>query len=204
MKYYDITRGLTNDILVYPGEISPEFTQKDAGNYLISTLHISSHTGTHIDAPAHYLKTGDTIDTIPLESLIGSCRVIDLISQEGIIQEESIEGRLGNETRILLRTSFSGKRTFSQPYPSLGRDAAEYLISQGVRCVGIDSPSIESYHCDGSVHRCLLSHGCIIIELLDLSDVPEGVYELMALPIKLIGLDGAPARVILKSNEGVE
>lgn len=204
MKYYDITRGLTNDMLVYPGDISPEFTQKDAGNYLISTLHISSHTGTHIDAPAHYLKTGDTIDTIPLESLIGSCRVIDLISQEAIIQKESLEGRLGKESRVLFRTSFSGKKAFTQLYPSLSLDAAEYLVSRGVRCVGIDSPSIESYHCDGSVHRCLLSHGCIIIELLELTGVPEGVYEMMALPIKLIGLDGAPARVILTGNGGCD
>ena len=204
MKYYDVTRGLTNDMLVYPGDLHPEFHQEDAGNYLISSLLLSSHTGTHIDAPAHYLKAGDTIDTIPLENLLGTCRVIDVSDGEDLIPRSSLEGKIGNEKRILLRTSFSGKSRFIENYPSLSLDAARYLVSSSVRCIGIDSPSIESYECDGSVHRHLLNNNCIIIELLDLSGVPEGVYEMMALPLRLTGLDGAPARVILKDNHGCD
>ena len=204
MKYYDVTRELTNDMLVYPGDVHPAFHQEDAGNYLISSLHLSSHTGTHIDAPIHYLKTGDTIDTIPLESLLGPCRVIDLGDIEGIIPRDQIVGKIGDEKRILLKTSFSGKNGFIENYPSLSLDAAKYIVSCGVRCIGIDSPSIESYQCDGSVHRHLLSNTCLIIELLDLSGVPEGVYEMVALPLRLTGLDGAPARVILKDNHGCD
>ena len=83
-------------------------------------------------------------------------------------------------------------------------DAAQYLTKAGVLCVGIDSFSIEAFVCDGSVHRELLSHGCIIIELLDLSRVTEGDYTLFALPLRLTGLDGAPARVILLDNKGRE
>jgi arylformamidase len=204
MKYYDVSRGLTNGMLVYPGDIQPAFHQEDAGNYLISSLLLSSHTGTHIDAPTHYLKTGDTIDTIPLESLLGPCRVIDLGEKEGIISRDDVTGKTGDAKRILLKTSFSGRSGFSEDYPSLGLDAARYLVSSGVRCIGIDSPSIESYLCDGSVHRHLLSNNCIIIELLDLSGVSEGVYEMVALPLRLTGLDGAPARVILKENHGCD
>ena len=78
MKIIDVTRPLKKDMLVYPGDVIPSFSQEDHGRYLISDLHMSSHTGTHIDAPTHYLKSGDTIDTIPLNSLIGKCRVIDM------------------------------------------------------------------------------------------------------------------------------
>jgi arylformamidase len=201
MKYYDVTRELANGMLVYPGDVCPEFHQKDAGAYLISSLYLSSHTGTHIDAPVHYLKTGDTIDTIPLENLLGPCRVIDLGDVNGLISRKSILGKLGSERRILIKTSYSGKTDFIQNYPSLSLDAAQYLISCGILCIGIDSPSIESFQCDGSVHRHLLNNACVIIELLDLSGVPEGVYEMIALPLRLVGLDGAPARVILKENK---
>jgi arylformamidase len=204
MKYFDVTRGLTNNMLVYPGDVPPEFHQEDTGNYLISSLKLSSHTGTHIDAPVHYLKTGDTIDTIQLDSILGTCRVIDLDQIEGIISCNNLKGRVGDETRILLKTSFSGKNIFAEGYPSLGLDAARYIVSCGVKCIGIDSPSIESFQCDGSVHRHLLNNNCIIIELLDLSGVPEGVYEMVALPLRLTGLDGAPARVILKDNHGCD
>jgi arylformamidase len=197
MKWYDVTRPLAAGMLVYPGDTRPAFSQKDAGKYLISDLHLSSHTGTHVDAPAHYLKTGDTIDTIPLETLIGTCRVMSVRDTNGLISREQIEGKHRHEKRILIRTSFSGKAVFAEDYPSLSREAAEYLVSCGVICVGIDSPSIESYDCDGSVHRCLLKNNCIIIELLDLSDVPEGIYAMVALPLRLEGLDGSPARVIL-------
>ena len=204
MKWYDVTRPLVRGMLVYPGDIEPSFHQKDHGNYLISDLHLSSHTGTHIDAQAHYLKTGDTIDTIPLESLICTSRVIDVCDINGLIYREQLEGRIGSERCILLRTSFSGINTFSEEYPSISLEAAEYLVSCGITCVGIDSPSIESYNCDGSVHRHLLKNNCIIIELLELTGVPEGVYEMVALPLMLMGLDGSPARVILKDNCGCE
>lgn len=202
MRYYDVTRDLGNDMLVYPGDVRPEFHQSDAGNYLITSIRMSSHTGTHIDAPVHYLKRGDTIDTIPLDSLIGPCRVVDIHDQEAIIHRECLEGTIGDEPRVLLRTAFSGRNEFAEPYPSLGSDAAEYLVSRGVRCVGIDSPSIESFNCDGSVHRMLLDNNCLVIELLDLTGVPAGVYEMIALPIKLKGLDGAPARVLLREKRG--
>jgi len=164
---------------------------------------LSSHSGTHIDAPVHYLKTGTTVDELPLEHFVGPCRVLDVSRAGSLIDASFFKGRTLGAERILLKTAFSGCTSFREDYPSLTMDAAQYLTSTGALCVGIDSFSIESFVCDGSVHRELLSHGCLIIELLDLSHVPEGDYTLFALPLRLAGLDGAPARVILLDKEGV-
>jgi arylformamidase len=203
MKWYDVTRPLENGMLVYPGDIEPAFLQKDHGKYLISDLHLSSHTGTHIDAPAHYLKAGDTIDTVPLATLVGCCRVVDVSNAGSRITKAHLAGNIEGSERILLKTTFSLRDTFQEDYPCLSLDAAEFITSCGIRSVGIDSPSIESFNCDGSVHRQLLSSGCIIIELLDLSGVGEGDYEMIALPLRLKGLDGSPARVILTKTDGM-
>ena len=202
MKIIDVTRPLKKDMLVYPGDVIPSFCQTDHGRYLISDLHMSSHTGTHIDAPAHYLKSGDTIDTIPLSNLIGRCRVIDMSGTDcTTITAADLEGKLRGVKRLLLKTLFSWREAFTEDYPSLAYDAACCITDSGIECVGIDSPSIESYNCDGSVHRRLLGKGCIIIELLDLSDVQEGDYEMVALPLRLAGLDGSPTRVVLIKQE---
>jgi arylformamidase len=197
MEIFDITRPLSGEILVYPGDLRPSFRQRDEGKYLISDLHMSTHTGTHIDAPVHYLKSGDTIDTIPLINLIGRCRVVDVSGAGSNITAEQLDGKTDNTLRLLLKTFFSGQNQFIENYPSLSFDAARLITGKGICCVGIDSPSIESYLCDGTVHRELLGKGCIIIELLDLSAVPEGDYDMIALPLRLEGLDGSPARVVL-------
>ena len=204
MKIIDITRPLSEGILTYPGDIPPVFRQEDHGHYLITGLHMSTHTGTHIDAPVHYLKTGNTIDTIPLSHVMGTCRVLD-VTRVGInITANHLKGRLDNIDRLLLKTSFSNTDRFVENYPSLTADAARLITSRNMKCVGIDTPSIESYECDGAVHRELLSRGCIIIELLDLSKVEEGDYILVALPLRFTGLDGSPARVVLLDENGCE
>jgi arylformamidase len=204
VKIIDITRPLSEGILTYPGDIPPVFRQEDHGHYLITGLHLSTHTGTHIDAPVHYLKTGDTIDTIPLPHIMGICRVLDVTRAGTSITANHLKGRLDGIERLLLKTSFSGTDRFEENYPSLTADAARLITGNDMKCVGIDSPSIESYECDGTVHRELLSHGCIIIELLDLSNVEEGDYTLVALPLRFTGLDGSPARVVLLDNNGCE
>lgn len=199
----DISRPLKGASLGYPGDTPPHFTQRDAGRYLVSELHMSSHSGTHLDAPVHYLKTGPTIDEIPLTHLVGSCRVLDVSRAGSMIDASHLQGRCDGAKRILLKTAYSEITTFQEDYPSLTQDAAQYLTSSGILCIGIDSFSIEGFISDGSVHRELLGHGCIIIELIDLSRVPEGDYTLIALPLRLEGLDGAPARVILIDNKGL-
>ncbi|WP_366652789.1 cyclase family protein [Methanoregula sp.] len=203
MKIIDITRTLSDKTVSYPGDTPPQFSQRDAGMYLISDLHMNSHSGTHIDAPVHYLKTGDTVDTIPLDHLIGPCRVLDVSRAGSTITAADLIGRLGSSKRILLKTMFSGEDRFRENYPHLSLDAAELLSTNGILSIGIDSFSIEAFVCDGSVHRELLGNGCIIIELLDLSGVNEGEYEMAALPLRLAGLDGAPARVVLMQKEEI-
>jgi len=204
VKIIDITRPLSEDILIYPGDTSPLFRQEEHGHYLITALRMSTHTGTHIDAPVHYLKNGDTIDTIPLSHVIGMCRVLDVTRAGTSITANHLKGRLDGIGRLLLKTSFSNTDLFDENYPSLTADAARLITGCDMKCVGIDSPSIESYKCDGAVHRELLGRGCIIIELLDLSNVEEGDYTLVALPLRFTGLDGSPARVVLLDNNGGE
>lgn len=204
MKIIDITRPLSENIITYPGDIPPVFRKEDHGHYLITNLHLSTHTGTHIDAPVHYLKTGETIDTIPFSHVMGTCRVLDVTHAGTSITANHLKGRLDDVDRLLLKTSFSNTSRFEERYPSLTADAARLITLCNMKCVGIDSPSIESYEGDGTVHRQLLSHRCIIIELLDLSHVEEGDYTLVALPLRLTGLDGSPSRVILIDENGCE
>jgi arylformamidase len=201
MTFIDVTRPLSHGMLVYPGDTRPTFRQEDRGHYLISDIRMSTHTGTHIDAPVHYLKKGDTIDTIPLAHLIGRCRVLDVRGSGSMITADHLRGRIGGVSRLLLKTSFSDVDRFAEDYPCLTADAARFITGNRIQCAGIDSPSIESHNGDGTVHRELLKKGCIIIELLDLSAVSGGDYDMVALPLRLAGLDGSPARVILFTQE---
>jgi arylformamidase len=107
------------------------------------------------------------------------------------------EGQVDGVQRLLIKTASKSILGFDPGYTSLAPDAARYLIAAGVTCIGIDSPSIEKYQGDGTVHRILLSAGLLVIEWLDLSSVPAGKYRMIALPLRLGGLDGSPARVVL-------
>lgn len=200
----DVTRSLTHNNVVYPGDIPPEFHQEDRGPYLLSALSLSTHSGTHIDAPSHYLKDERSVDTIPFELLIGRCRVIDLSKNPGLIESSHLENRAAGVKKILIKTDFSKKTDFEPDYAALSISGAAEIVKSGIHCVGIDSPSIEPFSGDGSVHRMLLDSGTAIIELLDLSAVREGVYWMIALPLRLDGLDGSPCRVLLATEEDRE
>ncbi len=203
-RIYDITRPLAPGCIVYPGDIVPGFAQEDHGNYLITEIRISSHSGTHIDAPSHYLEMGASIDQIPLTHLMGWCRVIDLTHVQGEIKKSDLEEKIRGAKKVLLKTSFSERNEFVEDYPSFGIEAAEFLAARRIHCVGTDAPSIEEYKCNGSVHRTLLSAGMVIIEMLDLWRIPEGDYWMIALPLRLSGLDGSPCRVLLFEGWEVE
>jgi arylformamidase len=196
-RIYDITRPLDPGCIVYPGDIVPGFAQEDHGNYLVTSIHMSSHSGTHIDAPSHYLEQGAGVDEIPLSHLMGWCIVADISSVKGELSPCNLEGKTGKTNKILLKTSFSEQTEFREDYPSLGEEAAEFLVDEGFHCIGTDAPSIEKFNCNGSVHRKLLSAGTVIIEMLDLWRVPEGEYWMIALPLRLRGLDGSPCRALL-------
>ncbi|HUH78550.1 MAG TPA: cyclase family protein [Methanoregula sp.] len=197
MKLYDVTRPLSPASPVYPGDLVPSFAREERDGYLITALGISSHSGTHIDAPSHFLKGGITVDEIPLQNLIGKCTVIDLSGAGNRITGSQLERRIGGAKRIFLKTSFSGAGRFAEDFPAIDSEAAQVISARKILCVGIDSMSIEPFRSDGSVHRELLGNGCTVIELLDLSGVEEGDYGMVALPLRLGGLDGSPARVLL-------
>jgi arylformamidase len=201
MALFDITREISPGMVIFPGDRLPEIVRRDCGSYTVSDLTLSSHTGTHIDAPSHFIKGGLAVDQIPLTILTGPVVVADFTSGGSEIEPAALEPYLSGTQRLLLKTSYSYRDTFSADYPYLTPSAARLLISRGIRCIGTDSPSIEVYGGDGGVHRTLLENGCIIIELLDLSRVPEGTYTLVALPLRLKDLDGSPARVILLETE---
>lgn len=202
MRIIDITRPLAPGVIVYPGDFEPSFTQDDRGQYLTTDLRLSTHSGTHIDAPAHYFRGAMTVDAIPFTALLGPVQVLDCTNAGKLIRKTDLAGRVAG-TRVLIRTRFSGATGFSGDFPGLTPDAASYLAEIGVICVGIDTPSIEPFGGDGEVHRRLLSSGTVILELLDLSEAVEGMYRLIALPLRLEGLDGSPVRALLADPEGV-
>jgi arylformamidase len=197
MSCWDITRPLAEDALLFPGDPPISFAEEKKERYRITQLAISTHSGTHIDAPSHFIPGAATIDEVPLANLIGHCRVVDLGEADGPIEPDRLAGRIDGTKRVLFKTVFSGESAFREDYPHLTLASARLLADAGMVCVGIDSPSIEAYEGDGSVHRMLLSQGTAIVELLDLSAVHAGEYCLTALPLRLARLDGAPARVLI-------
>jgi arylformamidase len=171
MKIYDVSVGLHPGMYVYPGD--PEFllTPMKAGNAYISSMSLGTHTGTHIDAPAHYFPNKKTVDRIGLENLIIPVEVLT----SPLLPKENCKAVL-----------------FKNALP-LSLDMAEVLLLKGFKTVGCDTPSIG----DDDVHRFLLKNEIVIIEMLDLSKISDGVYQMIALPLKIEGADASPARVIL-------
>lgn len=171
-----------------------------------SRFTFGAHTGTHIDAPSHFLKNANGIDKIPLEKLIGECVVVDLtaIDHLEITVEDIASVSLEKGSRILFKTGnyrFLHGKTFPEKYISLSLTAAKYLVEKGICLVGTDFLGIEKRKNPGHpVHKTLLQAGIVNVEGLDLEKVPAGKYELICLPIRVVGADGAPARCILMSS----
>jgi arylformamidase len=167
-----------------------------------STLSMSAHAGTHIDAPLHFVKRGRSVDALPLDATVGPARVIVIRNRDRITAEELRPHRIREGERLLFKTRNSARRrpgVFFRNYVAIGPDAAEYLAARRVRAVGIDGPSIAPLdeHMAG-VHRALLRAGVWIIEWLDLRGVPSGSCHLVCLPLRIVNGDGAPARAILR------
>jgi arylformamidase len=198
----DITRPLGVDVPLYPGAERPVFRSRELDGYTVTDLRLTTHTGTHLDAPSHTFDGGTTVDRIPFGRLVGRVTVLDLQDAGDAIPAGDLAGRLPKEGGVLLKTRASGARSFGTEFPCLTMEAARLIGDAAPQIVGIDSPSIEAFTGDGSVHREFLERGIPILELLDLSGVAEGEYLMIALPLRLEGLDGSPARVILLGEGG--
>jgi arylformamidase len=173
----------------------------------VSTLSLGAHTGTHMDAPLHFIRDGVGLDVMPLDATIGPARVIEIRAEESITPAELKPYRIRRGERILFKTRNSARvwktDEFDENFVYISKEAAQNLAELGVRTVGVDYLSVGGFRRDGvETHRALLGAGIWIIEGLNLSEVKPGKYELLCLPLKVLGGDGAPARAILKKAKG--
>ena len=199
MRIIDISQKIHPGMKVYPGD--PPFQTRSCLSFRqgdmceVSEMTIGSHCGTHIDAPLHMIPGGAGVEALPLDSFIGPCRVLTLPVQ--VITERMLTGyEIKPGERILLRTDPEG--AYASKEGALSMDAARYLLKQGVKLIGIDSPSVENMELsDGEIHRLLLSAGVAVLEGLRLEAASDGHYLLSALPLFLSGENGAPCRAVL-------
>lgn len=212
MEIYDVSVPLSAATPTYPGDpgirIEEWLTLAKGDQSNVSFMHFGVHSGTHVDAPAHFIEGGATVDSLPLDSLIGEAQVVDVPNDLKVIDANFVRTHCRRESRRLLfktrNSAFwdNSQEGFREDYTYLDHAAAKILVESGVKLVGIDYLSIEQFQSQKfETHHTLLSNGVVILEGLDLRAVPPGRYELICLPLRLQGGsgDGAPARVVLRT-----
>lgn len=214
MQIFDVSVPISSRTPTYPGDPVIDFKQwqslekGDAAN--VTSICFGAHTGTHIDAPAHFIQDGAKLASLSLDVLLGEVRVIELAADVFEITENLVEAHCPvGPTRVLFKTrnsAFWNEDTgeFHTDFTYITPGAARRLVSNGIKLVGIDYLSVEHFNSkDFETHLVLLSNGVVIVEGLDLRNVSGGIYELICLPLKLAGGsgDGAPARVVLRSQD---
>lgn len=204
-RYYDISLNLSAETVrwvITPLYELVERRRMNRGDYNNSSaLAMSVHAGTHVDAPFHFVPDGATIDEVPLDLFIGPALVCAVDAEKTITAEHIGAIHLEGETRVLFKTKNSKllhKPTFDPDFVAFSVEAAQGLVSRGVKLVGLDYLSVAHPDEQVPVHRAFLDHGVILLEGVDLSEVPPGRYELICFPIKLRGSDGAPCRALLR------
>lgn len=205
---YDISVPLRSGGVIYPGNPAISITAQQAisqgAGANVSRIDMGSHSGTHVDAPKHFFDDGAGADSLPLDVLMGPARLIAFDDTVKSIGEAELRAHdLRGVTRLLMRTRnsawlASGSTEFHPDYTFVAPDGAAYLVGLGIKLVGVDYLSVEQFHSGHHrTHRTLLSAGVVIVEGLVLTAPPPGEYELRCLPLRLAGLDGAPARAVL-------
>jgi arylformamidase len=207
-RIWDVSMPVRTGGLVYPNNPPISITPVQsiaAGNTAnVSRIDLGSHTGTHVDAPLHFIAGGAGVDELPLDVLIGPARLIafgdDVLAVgEAELRRHDLEG----VTRLLIRTRnsawlASGSTEFHPDFTHVAPDGAAYLVSLGVRLVGVDYLSVEQFRSPHhKTHKTLLENSVVIVEGMVLSEPPPGDYELYCLPMLMAGLDGAPSRAVL-------
>lgn len=208
MDWIDISVPLRTMLVGWPGDVPVEIARRmdlaQGADYNISMITMSTHAGTHMDAPLHFISGGATIDSMPLDATVGPARVIEIADTSAVTAAELETHDPREGERLLFKTVNSLERwydlPFREPYVSIGCDAAEFLAARKVRCVGIDYLSVGSTDpaaaCE--THRTLLEAGVWVIEALYLAEVPPGPCDLVCLPLRVEGAEGAPARAIVR------
>lgn len=207
--WIDISLPIRSGMPVWPGDrpvLVEQTMSLERGDLLnLTECHFTAHTGTHLDAPRHFLPSGDAIDALPLDAVLGPCRVVRICDPVAVRPDE-LPPRLQAGERILFKTQNSFNNIhldqFIEDFVYVSKEAAAILAAARVRTVGIDYLSVGGFHHDlVETHLVLLGAGIWIIEGLDLSAVEPEEYELACLPLKLVGADGAPARAALRRLE---
>lgn len=205
-RIYDISVPIRSGGLVYPGNPEIEITLQQAvakgAGANVSFVRFGSHTGTHADAARHFFDDGQTVDKIPLERLIGPALLLSFPDDLRSVSAADLSNHdLKGRKRVLICTRNSAllsQKEFVRDYTYLAPDGAQYLVDNGVELVGVDYLSIEQFHSGHhKTHRILLERSVVILEGLDLSVPAPGEYELICLPLRIEGCDGAPARALL-------
>ena len=205
---YDISLPIESGGVVYPDntpiDIATVKSVAKGDSSTISRISFGSHTATHLDAQSHFVDGGATMDDIPLDLLLGPALLVRFPNDVTSITAAHLRSAgITGQIRVLFATRNSGFNRgpkFVPDFTYVAPDAAEYLVEQGVKLVGVDYLSIEQFHSGHHrTHKALLGAGVVIVEGLQLSDPPAGMYELMCLPLRLKGLDGAPARAVLRA-----
>lgn len=207
MTIYDITLTITPTLPVWPGDPPVRLTQPshlERGDICtITRLDMGAHTGTHLDAPAHFIRGGATAESLSLDVLIGPALVVDARGRGHVTANvlETLAIPPGVQ-RLLLHTDNSaiwqrGEMAFVEQFTAIAADGAQWLVDHGIRLVGIDYLSVGSFDDGIPTHQILLDAGVIAVEGLNLSAIEPGDYQLICLPIKLGGSDGAPCRAVL-------
>jgi arylformamidase len=207
MKLIDISVPLDAHLASYPGntpfglEAVKRISKGDSSN--VSSIHMSAHSGTHVDAPRHFFDNGGDADSLSLDMLIGRTRVIEITSRT-IAAEDFSKLDLSEDVRLLIKTSNSrlwGDPEFHKDYVGVSESGAKHLVEHGLKVVGVDYLSVEQFRFPGApAHHILLGGGVIVIEGLNLRDVEPGVYDMYCLPLRVVDSDGAPARVVLRRS----
>jgi|UniRef100_UPI0037849246 arylformamidase len=199
----DVSTPLRDGMVHWPGDPECKITRvnrmEDGAVCNLTHLSMSAHT----DAPRHFIADGMTMEQLPFEAVIGRCRVFELDCEDQITADDLKKIRLSSSQRVLFKTRNSTRswsmNEFDKDFVSLRADAAQYLADLGVMTVGVDYLSIGGFNKDGvETHQIMLGAGIWVIEGLNLSDIKPGYYELICLPLKLEGADGAPCRVVLR------
>jgi arylformamidase len=212
MPIYDLSVPISGELPTYPSDpgikIDDWSKLTDGGGANVSSLSFGAHTGTHVDAPAHFIEGAKKVESLDLEVLMGEAQVIEVPRELITIDEDFVARNCApGAVRVLFKTRNSAFWTtdntaFRTDFAHIDVDAARWLVGRDVKLVGIDYLSIERFGSpDHAVHRELLSHEVVILEGLNLSEVPAGRYELICLPLRLrthLG-DGAPARAVLRT-----
>jgi arylformamidase len=206
MRIYDVSVGISPQMPVWPGDPAVQLERVEAiasgDNANVSRLACGVHTGTHVDAPLHFIDGAAPIESLSLKLLTGRAYVVNLPSAR-VIDEGTLEaaGLPPRTRRVLFRTRnselWAKERAFQPNFVAVDASGARWLVKKGVQLIGVDYLSVAPYGQSRETHRILLEAGAVVIEGLDLSRVTQGRYSLYCLPLKLMGSDGSPARVIL-------